>query len=314
MSPYEPVGRRLTLIAGLAAALAVGAVVAVVALAGDGGEEPAPARAAPAATIAPDPPADAFDGPRAFAELRRQVELGPRPAGSATLRALAPRLRRALPHGRYEPVPDHPGLRNIVGRLPGSKPAVAIAAHYDTKDLPGFVGANDGAGGTAAVLELARVLRRADRPAGAPALRFVLFDGEEATDDERAFEATGIRGSKAYARAHADELRALILLDFVAATDMRMQREASSDPRLWRKLRRAAAAARVEQYFPPGTGPAISDDHTPFQRRGVRSIDLIAWPYDCWHQPCDDMTAVSEASLDASGEAVLGLVRRLGGT
>ena len=48
--------------------------------------------------------------------------------------------------------------------------------------------------------------------------------------------------------------------------------------------------------------------------RGVPSIDLIAWPYDCWHEPCDDMSAVSEESLDASGEAVLGLVRRLGGT
>jgi glutaminyl-peptide cyclotransferase len=305
------VGRRLTLIAGLAAALAVGAVVAVVALAGDGGDAPPPQ---PAATIAPDPPAGGFDGARAFAELRRQVALGPRPAGSETLRGLAVRLRRALPHGRFEAVPGHPGLRNIVGRLPGTKPAVAIAAHYDTKRLPGFVGANDGAGGTAAVLELARVLRQADRPRGAPALRFVLFDGEEATDDTRAFERTGIRGSKAYARAHADELRALILLDFVAATDMRMASEASSDPSLWRRLRSAATAAGVERFFPPGTGGAITDDHTPFQRRGVRSIDLIAWPYDCWHQPCDDMTAVSEESLDASGEAVLGLVRRLGGT
>ena len=164
------------------------------------------------------------------------------------------------------------------------------------------------------MLELARALGQADRPAGAPALRFILFDGEEATDDSRAFERTGIRGSKAYARAHADELRALILLDFVAATDMRMVRESSSDPRLWRKLRSAATTAGVERFFPPGTGAAITDDHTPFLMRGVPSIDLIAWPYDCWHEPCDDMSAVSEQSLDASGEAVLGLVRRLGGT
>ena len=304
-------GRRLTLIAGLVAALAVGALVAVVALAGDGEDSPGPR---PAATIAPEPPAGGFDGARAFAELRRQVELGPRPAGSPVLRGLAERLRDELPRGRFEPVPGHPGLRNVVGRLPGRKPAIAIAAHYDTKRLPGFVGANDGAAGTAAVLELARALRRADRPAGAPAIRFVLFDGEEATDDTRAFERTGIRGSKAYARAHADELRALILLDFVAAKGMRMVRESSSDAGLWRRLRRAGAEAGVGAYFPPGTGGAITDDHTPFLARGVPSIDLIAWPYDCWHQRCDDMTAVSEASLDASGEAVLGLVRRLDGT
>ena len=34
---------------------------------------------------------------------------GPRPAGSDTLRGLAERLRDALPRGRLEPVPGHPG-------------------------------------------------------------------------------------------------------------------------------------------------------------------------------------------------------------
>ena len=81
-------------------------------------------------------------------------------------------LPSSLPRGRYEQVPR--GLRNVIGQLPGSKPAVVVAAHYDTKAIPGFVGANDAAGGTAAVLELARVLRRTKRPAGAPELRFVV--------------------------------------------------------------------------------------------------------------------------------------------
>ena len=37
--------------------------------------------------------------------------------------------------------------------------AVVLAAHYDKKDTPaGVVGANDGAGGTALVLEAARAL------------------------------------------------------------------------------------------------------------------------------------------------------------
>ena len=48
-------------------------------------------------------------------------------------------------------------------------------------------------------MELARALRRADRPADAPELRFLLFDGEEATDDDRPFLETGLRGSTAYA-------------------------------------------------------------------------------------------------------------------
>jgi glutaminyl-peptide cyclotransferase len=299
--------RRPAVIAGLGGVLLAGAVAAVVALAGGGDE----LEKQPRAPVAAPAPVDRFDSARAFAGLERQVELGPRPAGSATLRRLAERLRRELPRGRFERVPGHPGLRNVVGSLPGAKPAIVIAAHYDSKDIPRFVGANDGAAGTAAVVEIARALRRSERPEGAPALRFVLFDGEEATDDSRPFLATGLRGSKAYARRHRGEMRALILLDFVAGKGMRIRREASSDPELWSGFRRAAGRVGAASAFPPGTGGAITDDHTPFLAQGVPAIDLIQWPYACWHKPCDDMSAVSERSLDQTGETVLELVRTL---
>ncbi|CAA9479422.1 MAG: hypothetical protein AVDCRST_MAG69-691, partial [uncultured Solirubrobacteraceae bacterium] len=120
------------------------------------------------------PSADAFDARRAWRDLSRQVALGPRPAGSRQARRLAESARRRLPAGRLESVPG--GLANVVGVVRGARPAVVVGAHYDTKDLRNFVGANDGASGTAVVLELARVLSREKRPAGAPELRFVLFD------------------------------------------------------------------------------------------------------------------------------------------
>ena len=252
---------------------------------------------------------DRFDGRRAFAELRRQVALGPRPAGSAASRRLAARLRRSLPRGRYEAIPGSPGLRNVVGRLPGSKPAVVVAAHYDTKKIPGFVGANDGAGGTAAVLELARALRRIDRPAGAPELRFVLFDGEEATNDKADFFLSGLRGSKAYARRHRGEVRAVVLLDFVADKQLRIPREGGSDIALWARLRRAAKRVGAGATFPDEAAQEVLDDHTPFARAGIPAIDLIDFDFDCWHKACDDMSAVSARSLDRSGEAVLELLR-----
>jgi hypothetical protein len=282
------------------AVLVVAVTLAVLALTGGDDGEARPAATAERA---------GFDGERAWAELRRQVALGPRPAGSAASRRLAARLRRALPRGRFERIAG--GLRNVVGHVPGSRPAIAIAAHYDTKDLPGFVGANDGAAGTAAVVELARVLAREPRPAGAPEIRFLLFDGEEATDDARPFLETGLRGSQAYAARHEGELRALILLDFVAGRDMRIRREANSDPALWAQLRRAAARVGAAAAFPPGESAAIVDDHYPFVKRGVPAIDLIEWPYRCWHRPCDDLSAVSELSLDRTGDTVLELVRTL---
>jgi glutaminyl-peptide cyclotransferase len=287
---------------------AVIVVALVLALTAGGSSEPESA-ATPPATAAVER-ADRFDSARAWKHVRHQLALGPRPAGSPQLAKLAGYLRERLPRGHYEAVAGHPGLRNVVGRIPGAKPAVVLAAHYDTKNLPGFVGANDGAGGTAAVLEIARALRKAKRPMGAPEIRFAFFDGEEATDDTRPFEATALRGSKDYAKRHGKEIRALVLLDFVAEKGaMRIPREAGSDAKLWARLRAAAKRAGSAAAFPPGVVGEITDDHTPFTQRGIPAIDLIDFTFDCWHEACDDLSAVSERSLDLSGEAVLEMLR-----
>ena len=108
-----------------------------------------------------------------------QVDAGQRTAGSPQLRRLARQLRPLLPHGRFEPLPGR-GLRNVVGTLPGTKPGIVLGAHYDMLAKPrGFVGANNGAAGSAIVIEAARALARMTAPASARELRFVLFDGEE---------------------------------------------------------------------------------------------------------------------------------------
>jgi glutaminyl-peptide cyclotransferase len=247
---------------------------------------------------------DRFDRERAFADLRYQVELGPRPAGSETSRALAEWLRDRLPRGRLEPLRG--GLQNVVGSIPGRGKPILVAAHYDTKNIPGFVGANDAAGGTAAVLEIARYMQKAKRPASAPPIRFVLFDGEESPDDSKDFYSTGLRGSKPYARKHAKRLRAMILLDFIAEKGgMRIPREDSSNIGLWDRLRAAARKVGAQSAFPDDTVGAVLDDHTPFLRRGVPAIDLIDFTFDCFHKTCDDMSAVSARALDLSGETVV---------
>jgi glutaminyl-peptide cyclotransferase len=291
-------------VAGVAIVLAAAAVAVGVGLGSDGdGDGGARAPAATPAALR----VDRFDSARAFADLRRQVEMGPRPAGSAASRRLARWLRSQVPNGRYQRVPG--GLRNVVGSIRGRGEPIVVAAHYDTKDLPGFVGANDGAGGTAAVLEIARALRRADRSTSAPPIRFVLFDGEESPDDRLDFYRAGVRGSKFYARRHAARTRALILLDFVAERGrMRIPRESGSDPELWARLRAAARKVGAGATFPDETTGLVLDDHTPFARRGVPAIDLIDFTFPCFHRPCDDMSAVSARSLDRAGEAVVQLL------
>ncbi len=271
---------------------------------GDGGEQ------ASAAERVPRPTVDRFDERAAYRLVRSQVALGPRPAGSKRSRVLAERLRRALPEGRFQPVGG--GLRNVAGRVPGSEPSrtVVVGAHYDTKDIPGFVGAVDGASGTAVVTELARTLKPRQLE---PTVVFLLFDGEEspAGTPDSGFERYGIRGSKAVAARYRDA-EAMILLDFVGERNLRIPRERFSNVGLWERLRTAARAVGVGPVFPDRTlGAGVSDDHVPFIRQGVPSIDLIDFDFPCWHRRCDDLSRVSARSLDASGEAVLELLRRL---
>ncbi len=222
-------------------------------------------------------------------------------------------MREELPRGRFEPVPGHPGLRNVVGTLPGPGPALLIGAHYDTEFHPrGFVGANDGAAGTAAVIEVARALQR-DLPPDHREVRFVLFDGEEEPPGcaGAAFADCALRGSRAYARAHSGELGEVVLLDYVANRRLRIPREAFSDPELWGRLRHAAAAVGAESAFPDAEQPALLDDHYPFVRHGVPAIDLIDFSYPYRDTVADTPDKLSPRSLDAVGEAVTELALEL---
>src|SRR4051794_21884043 len=247
-----------------------------------------------------------FNEDRAWKMLEYQVKLGPRPAGSPQSKQLAAYIKARLPRGRYEAVPG--GLQNVVGEIPGKGKAIVLAAHYDTKDIPDFVGANDGAGGTAALLEIARTMSRMKRPKDAAPIWFVAFDGEEATDDSD-FLGTGVRGSKAFAKKYAKRIKELTLLDFIANKNLAIPYEASSDAEMWADLREAAERVGADSAFPDTQQGTVEDDHTPFIQRGIPAIDLIDFNFPCWHKPCDDLTAVSKASLDKSGEAVLEFLR-----
>jgi glutaminyl-peptide cyclotransferase len=248
-----------------------------------------------------------FDGRYAYELAKLQVSYGPRPAGSAAQRAIAERLVKLLPGGHFEVVPG--GLRNIVGELPGRGPAIVVAAHYDTTDVPGYLGANNSAAGVGAVIAIARAMAGDPRVAGRAPVRFVLFDGEEAPRGFTDFYSEGVRGSKAYAAGHAEELREVIVLDFIALHDEQLPREPSSDPALWSRLRAAAARAQTLDLFPSRLQGTVLDDHTPFLRASIPAIDLIDFDYPCWQKVCDDLSQVSRTNLTRVGSTVLELVR-----
>jgi hypothetical protein len=60
--------------------------------------------------------------------------------------------------------------------------------------------------------------------------------------------------------------------------------------------------------FPDEVSGEILDDHTPFTDRGIPAIDLIDFDYPQRDSRRDDLSAVSERSLDAVGETVVELL------
>ena len=256
-----------------------------------------------------------FDADRAWELVETQVASGQRPAGSPQLRKLATKLRPLLPSGRFESIPGEPGLRNVVGTLPGTKPGIVVGAHYDTLATPrGFIGANNGAAGTAVVIEAGRALRRIRAGAGAREVRLVLFDGEEPSaslpEESANFYNEGLRGSRAYVAANPGRTEAMILLDYVGNRGLLLPREGTSTESLWSHLLGSANAVGAGPFFSNEAGTPIEDDHTPFLRAGVPSVDLIDWRYP-GHSLADGLDKLSRRSLDAVGETVVQLVSEL---
>lgn len=279
----------------------------------------------------PPPPAEIwkeFSGDNAFAEVRRQVEIGPRPAGSPALenaRALIVsflektgwRVERqkftdTTPHGSVKFV-------NLIARFAGDgvKTAPAntqraiVASHYDTKIFTTiqFVGANDGASSTGALLELARVL--ALDPALAAKIELAFFDGEEAVT---AFSETdGLYGSRHYARALRDSGRAKqfqfgILWDMIGDKDVTITLPPDSPKELTKAILDAATDLGVRDRFSI-LGNGITDDHVPLNSTAhIPSIDLIDFNslhLLYWHTADDKLDKISPASLQTVGAVTL---------
>src|SRR5918998_1287827 len=117
----------------------------------DGRQTPPIASPSPQATQANM----AFDGERAFEHVRKQVEMGPRPSGSAELARTRDYIVNDLKsHGLSVALDEFTATTpagakkfvNVTAEIPGeSSDVILLASHYDTKPIKEFrfVGAND---------------------------------------------------------------------------------------------------------------------------------------------------------------------------
>jgi hypothetical protein len=280
------------------------------------------------------PGAVAFNGERAMDHVKKQMEIGPRIPGSPELAMTRDYILRTLKGARIIVKTDEfpaatpfgeKNMVNLTAEIPGeSNDVIMIASHYDSKfykDMR-FVGANDPGTSVATLLELGRVLGASQRK---PKLTYwlVFFDGEESLcedweqcqnpnpADPQSPLPDNTYGSRHYVsrlRENNDvgRIRALILLDMIGSKNLELGREGMSSRWLQDVVWQSARDLGYAKFFVDRPENVGGDDHEPFLKAGIDSLDLIqlsSYPY--WHKADDTADKVSAQSMKVVGEVVL---------
>jgi glutaminyl-peptide cyclotransferase len=272
------------------------------------------ALAAPRET--PEKIPDQFSGEKALQHVQHLVDFGPRPPASDAIEKARDYIENQLklsgwqvtrqaftdqtPRGEVRFV-------NLIARFSrsnaGTEPMFLLCSHYDTKTFATFrfVGANDSGSSTGLLLELARVLGQHSDLAAK--VELVFFDGEEAYVDFS--EADGLYGSRYFAKQlleskTAKQIRGGILFDMVGDRSLDITLPPDSPPQMAHDIFASASTLKVRPYF-TFFDRSILDDHTPLNRIGIPTIDIIDFDYPPWHTAEDTIDKLSARSLQIVG-------------
>ncbi len=265
-----------------------------------------------------------FNGARALEFTRKAVSFGPRPPGSPAIHKLQTYIVQQLKLRGCEVTPDNfsgrtpngpVAMQNIIAKFPGkSGRAVVFTGHYDTKLMPGFVGANDGGSSTGFLLEMAEALQGMPRKDD---VYVVFLDGEEAFKDWT--ETDSLYGSRHLAEKWSaggmvSHIKALINVDMIGDKDLQVVYDSESAGSVRSLVWDAADRLGYSHNFPRQAG-AITDDHIPFLRQGVKALDIIDFNYgpnnSYWHTPQDTMDKLSANSFQIVGTVLVSVLTDL---
>jgi len=274
-----------------------------------------------------------FNGAKALEYARQYVAIGPRwPTSQGHMRAeifLRNHFRRdQLEEDAFTantPI-GSVAMRNFIVRFAGKKNGVIVlATHYETnywlRNI-NFVGANDGGATTGLLMAIADQLR-AETEGGKKldgySIWLVFDDGEESilptwTDSDSLY-GTRHLAAKWAGDGTLGRIKAFILADMIGDKDLDILRETQSTGWLVELVRQAAKKYGYSNYFFK-TSNEISDDHQPFVKRGVPSIDIIDMnygPHNSYHHTAKDtMDKISAKSLTIDGDVFLETIRLVG--
>jgi len=265
-----------------------------------------------------------FNGQRALEYTRKAVSFGPRPPGSPAIKQLQAYISDEIrTHGATLITDDFAAntpkgeieMRNLIARFPGkSGKVIVISGHYDTKLMPGFVGANDGGSSTGFLLEMLAVLEGAPRQDD---VWLVWLDGEEAFGQWSATDS--LYGSRHLARkwlsdGTAARIKALINVDMIGDKNLDLLYDQSSASAVRDLIWQTADRLGFGANFPRGQG-SIDDDHQPFLRAGIKAVDMIDFDYgpdnSWWHNEKDSMDKLSANSFHIVGSVIQDVIPQI---
>ena len=288
-----------------------------------------------------------FNGNLANESVHDQVDMGPRTPGSNgshSLRMyLVDHLREwdlTLQNHQYKEL-NFTNVEAVYNSGMGN--VVVLMAHYDTRQLADSVlsnnesppdGANDGASGVAALLELGRIIPELGLN---HEIRLVFTDAEDQGNLDESKNVTSIpwaAGSQRWvenlSQTEIDDISSLIVLDMIGDKDLNFGKTTPANDTLWEITQRLSIMMGLvdsetdcdgqpgEPVFDISDVIYVTDDHVPPHYAGIPVMNIIDVRYGSdevlsghWHTENDTVDKVSAESLEKVGKLVeLGL--RLG--
>ena len=266
-----------------------------------------------------------FDGEKANSSVSFQTSLGPRVPGSEASSALRDSIKQNLTGWRIIETThfvDGMILTNLFATWNyGLGSEVILAAHYDTRDraerdpnpnltMTPILGANDGASGVAALIELGRII-----PSMNLNHEITLFF----TDGEDQGEFPSYLGARAWSEnlsySEADKIESFILLDMIGDADLTVSKAYPGNDTLWERVEESieylgeTCENYNSDYYDNSTMVSVGDDHVWAIAKGIPAIDIIDIKYGPnatefgghWHTHNDTADKVSAESLSKIG-------------
>jgi len=281
------------------------------------------------------PTSPSFDGGAALLLAQEQCNFGARVPGTDAHKQCAAWIGKQLGESCDTVITQHAtvttfdnnrlNITNFIGVInPQAEKRLLLLAHWDCRPWADndpdaslrkqpVMGANDGASGVAALLQLARELRKTGTKLGVDIL---LTDAEDWGDSSD--ENSWALGTQYWvAHTHVPGYKPLfgILLDMVGAEGARFPKEMYSEYNASGFLDLVWGCADSPM-FVDDHGGAVTDDHVFINQAGIPCIDIIDlraegnfFPY--WHTAADVPANLSADTFTAVGNTLLRVIATL---